>query len=192
MCVLGVTLSEARYWQREGGAAERPKVLAGIVGRKLCPKEQREDGVGYARQGIASAWVEGLERAIDAAPRSHRPIAVGEDSRPVYARGPDLRCLRRQNRVEPDLEVADRLVDVHELVQPEQADAERVVVVRLAEDERHAGRDLELRVLEVSGVRGVVVGITDRDARRLVAPRRDLIRKSTSESGVFSRDAATI
>ena len=29
----------------------------------------------------------------------------------------------------PDLEVADRLVDVHELVQAEQADAERVVVV---------------------------------------------------------------
>ena len=49
----------------------------------------------------------------------------------------DLHALRRHDRVQSNLEVADRLVDVHELVQAEEADAEAVVVVRLAEDERN-------------------------------------------------------
>ena len=97
------------------------------------------------------------------------PQQKTQDFSLVYARGPDLHALRRHDRVEPDLEVADRLVDVHELVQAEQADAERVVVVRLAEHERHARRDLELRVLEVARVRGVVVRVNDGYARRLPA-----------------------
>ena len=77
-----------------------------------------------------------LGRAWTAARRGEPPpMRETQDFSLVYERGPDLHALRRHDRVEPDLEVADRLVDVHELVQAEQADAERVVVVRLAEDE---------------------------------------------------------
>ena len=60
-----------------------------------------------------------LGRARMAARRGEPPpTRETQDFLLVYARGPDLHTLRRHDRVEPNLEVADRLVDVHELVQP--------------------------------------------------------------------------
>ena len=70
-------------------------------------------------------------------------------------------------------EVRHRAVDVVQLVEPEQADAEGLEVGRLVALQRHAGGGLQALAEEgLAAVQAVVVGVADDHARRLEALRR--------------------
>ena len=65
---------------------------------------------------------------------------------------------------------SDRSVDVVQLVQAEQADAKRPVVVAFVAHQRHAGRDLQAVVEELPAILQIgVVGVADHHTRRLKA-----------------------
>src|SRR5699024_6027273 len=88
--------------------------------------------------------------------------AVTSTKRGLDRTGPRSGLGGHADRVEGGLEASDRAIDVTELVEAEQTDAERREILRFAALQGNSGRDLHTGFLEArSGGQLRVVGVDD-------------------------------